>query len=128
MQDDRLSVAAVVFDVDAATIQCVGRVRHVSLLWSPRPNRTPARSEALGRSSQNFYSTHFGVEGQEQGPGRSIGPGPMCFSGSVSDSLGRYLLFIPRQHPLGGLGLHVRNHRAIWGDVIIVARTIRIGA
>ena len=37
-----------------------------------------------------------------------IGPGPMCFSGSVSDSLGRYLLFIPRQHHLGGLGLHVR--------------------
>ena len=49
-------------------------------------------------------------------------------SGSLSDSLGRYLLFIPRQHPLGGLGLHVRQHRAIGGDVIIVLRTIRIGA
>ena len=57
-----------------------------------------------------------------------IGPGPSCFSGSVSDSLGRYLMFIPRQHPIGGLGLHERQHRPIGGDVIIVARPIRIGA
>jgi hypothetical protein len=38
-----------------------------------------------------------------------IGPSPIsCFRGSVSHSLGRYLLFLPRQHPIGGLGLHVR--------------------
>jgi hypothetical protein len=57
-----------------------------------------------------------------------IGPGPSCFSGSLSHSLGTPLLFKPRTHQLGGLGLHVRQHRAIGGDVIIVVRTIRIGA
>src|SRR5215203_2987532 len=65
---------------------------------------------------------------EEKGPGRSIGPGPFCFSASVSHSLGTPLLFKARNHQIGGLGRHVRLHRAIGGDVIIVARTIRIGA
>jgi hypothetical protein len=64
---------------------------------------------------------------EEKGPGRSIGPGPICFSASVSHSLGTPLLFKARNHQIGGLGRHVRLHRAIGGDVIIVARTIRIG-
>jgi Transposase len=37
-----------------------------------------------------------------------IGPNPSCFSGSVSDSLGRYLLFKTRRHKLRGLGLDKR--------------------
>jgi hypothetical protein len=45
-----------------------------------------------------------------------IGPGPLCFSGSLSDSLGRPARFKTRPHKLGGLDLHERKHTAVWGD------------
>src|SRR5215217_5004304 len=78
-----------------------------------------------GRTSEKSYSTTFVNKGKRKDRD-VIGPGPSCFSGSLSHSLGRPLLFKPRCHPLGGLGLHKRELIAIGVDELIVLRTIRI--
>ena len=48
----------------------------------------------------------------------------MCFSGSLSDSLGTPPQFKTRRHKLG-IGTHERKHRPIRGDEQIVTRAIR---
>jgi hypothetical protein len=50
----------------------------------------------------------------------------MCFSGSLSDSLGTPPQFKTRRHKLG-VGTHERKHRAIRGDEHVVTRAIRKG-
>jgi hypothetical protein len=48
----------------------------------------------------------------------------LCFSGSLSDSLGRSPQFKTRRHNLG-VGTHERELRAIRGDEHVVTRAIR---
>src|SRR5215204_1828423 len=56
---------------------------------------------------------------------RPAGKAERGLSGSDSDSLACHSPFKPRDHILGGLGLHPREHTAVGGDEQIVPRTIR---
>src|SRR5215208_4040101 len=82
----------------------------------------------LGRSEPVYGANTNHIRARRRGRARAVrSPGPLCFSGSLSDSLGCPPRLKPRPHKLGGLGLHERKLTAIGGVEQIDLRTIRKG-